>query len=105
MINEIKFSTNWNNKLHCQVFTTIRRSACYTKGSVWTVVAPKIEPFEVMVLDVKILTKPQMNEWIARLDTGYSLDELLEILFKMYPDAHLKTPFYFILLARVNPKS
>lgn len=100
----LNFSHNWNNKLNCKSFTTIRleNSSKYKVGNVFDVHLKKQSIKKVMVLEVKPFFLRNLNEFMANLDTGYSSPETKEILIKMYPDINFDTKrLYFILLKEV----
>jgi hypothetical protein len=101
-MEQLAFSYNWNKKLEGNCFTTLRLSDKYPPGTIVEVSCKTVKPFVARVVDRKKLTKPDLNEWICRLDTGYSRDETLEILHRMYPASHLKTPIYWHLLERAK---
>jgi hypothetical protein len=73
-MDTIKFSHNWNNKLDCHAFTTLRRSNPRRYAAI--------------------------SDFITWIDTGYSLDECKGILRKMYPDVIEQTPFDLVLLRK-----
>jgi hypothetical protein len=96
----LPFSYNWNNKLDCLAFTTIRlysaqnhvpdRPVQYTlkgvlKGN------GKLKGCKKFLLH-------EMNEYIAYLDTGYSLEEAKNIIIRMYPNVDFKTKQLALLL-------
>lgn len=98
----LKFSTNWNNKLFCPCFTSIRPSTRWQKGMTVTVTLNGDALYDAFIIDRRDYRKSQLSEFVARLDTGYSLDEMLEILHKMYPTSTATTPFGLLLLGRVK---
>lgn len=82
----LNFNHNWNGKLNCDYFTTIRlynedkykvgeRFECYLKGQFKGVVE---------VVSVKVIYLHQINNWIAWLDTGYDVHTTQNILREMY---------------------
>ena len=91
-MNEIKFMHNWNNKLDCQVFTTIRK---YTQQKLNYYLDRIGEPFDVILgrkelkcqailkrVDVKPLQKfPYI---LLCLDTGKTDPEIIETIFKNF---------------------
>lgn len=101
----INFSTNWNNKLDCNCFTTLRlkNDKKYQLNHTYRIDLKK-KPFKkAEILEIKSIYFIQINEFIARLDTGYSAQETKDIIKKMYPKVNLSTqPFYFILLKTVT---
>lgn len=83
---QLNFSYNWNNKLACTSFTTFRlhNPRKYAKGKKLSVMLQGKNLKDVEVLDVRTLKIEKVNEFMAQLDTGYSVDEFKDILFKMY---------------------
>lgn len=99
----IKFSTNWNNKLNCTAFTTLRPAnpGKYAVGDKYEIECPKkIASFTAEIMAITIVKLDTLNPFISYLDTGYSVDEVKEILHKMYKGKVEK--FYLILLKKVN---
>lgn len=64
MHKQLKFSYNWNNKLDCNYFTTLRLSE-FTVGELYEVAAPKKEMFLAEVLAVKYIFIEHINDYIA----------------------------------------
>ena len=83
-MNTLDFSHNWNNKLDCNVFTTIRLSDRLKVGEWVQVTLNTRSKGQHLVLDKRSLKANQLNEWICFLDTGYSLAETRTILNNMY---------------------
>jgi len=80
----LRFSTNWNHKLNCDSFTTLRLdSSKYQVGSTYKVMF-KGYLKDVKVLDKKTLLLENITDWIAYLDTGYNREECIKIIKKMY---------------------
>lgn len=99
MIEQIKFSTTWNNKLNCRAFSTIRRATVkyqvgnqYTvllrdeqKGSVFAADGKKYIDFGVAtIVNISVFNLKQLTNGMAYIDTGYSCDEVIKILNAMY---------------------
>ena len=82
----IKFSTNWNQNLHCNAFTTIRlhNPTKYQKGRTYEIKHKDSLIGYATAMDVHSFTIDQLNEWRAYLDTGYSAAETRAVLEKMY---------------------
>lgn len=93
----LDFSYNWNNKLDCRFFTTIRRSARFEVGDVVEVFLGADRLGEVEIKGKKHLTIATLNDWIAGVDTGYSVEETVKILKRMYADLNDATPLFFYL--------
>lgn len=79
----IKFSTNWNQKLNCKHFTTLRISGKY-EGANHLLVEFKGKYKVGRVIETRKLKLWSLNEFMCRLDTGYSLKETFDIIGKMY---------------------
>lgn len=103
VVNRINFSYNWNNKLNCNAYTTLRlrNDAKYKIGQLHEITLEGSHKHYARILDIKHTTMHSLNEYIARLDTGYSLAECKDVLRKMYPKADWNhQPISIILLAK-----
>lgn len=82
----LKFSTNWNNKLNCKCFTTFRlyNPKIHYIGAKFDVVLKNEVIKRVEVIECRRMHLADVNEWVARIDTGYSKDEFKEIVQKIY---------------------
>lgn len=105
--NTLNFSTNWNDKLFCDCFTTFRPNyPIYSVGKRFDVVLNGNQFFgEVDVIEKKVMKLRDVNEWIARLDTGYSLDEFQKLVRTMYKNKFgdiENLQFCLLLLKRVK---
>lgn len=84
--DRLDFSTNWNTKLRCLFFTTLRlrNDKKYYKGATFQTSFQNYPKGKVKVYDIRFITIDKINDWIARLDTGYSANECRKILKEMY---------------------
>jgi hypothetical protein len=82
-IKILKFSTNWNNKLDCKSFTTLRLSSKYYQGQRLVIQYQK-KCCLAKIIDARSIRCSQINLFVAKLDTGYNVAETLDILGKMY---------------------
>jgi hypothetical protein len=83
-MKELEFSHNWNGKLENNAFTTFRLSSRFDIGE-WVNVRLDIKSLGPhLIIGKKHLKAGDLNEWIAWLDTGYSLAETRNILNNMY---------------------
>lgn len=82
----LEFTTNWNNKLNCKSFTTIRlhNPVKYCIGATFKVYLKGVYKGCAKVLDVKRFTIKDINNYVSYLDTGYSPDECRRIIKEMY---------------------
>ena len=104
-MNVLNFSHNWNNKLDCKAFTTLRIS---NKFELEETIQIKLKgkPIEgvFQCKDKRIFKLDDINEFIARLDTGYSASECKEILKKMYKNKNIdwsKQDIFFYLIVKL----
>ena len=99
----LKFSNNWNNKLNCVYFTTLRLSNRFNIGHT-VKVEFKEHSFYAEVVGKRTLTMKMLNEFICGIDTGYSVAETEDLLQRMYHEVSdwSNQPIYFYLLRRVK---
>ncbi|HRO70899.1 MAG TPA: hypothetical protein PK951_10980 [Chitinophagaceae bacterium] len=84
---EIPFSYNWNNKLDCQAFTTVRiyNPAKHIPGiQVNPILKGQSKAMSTLVA-VKPFFLKNVNPFIAFLDTGYDVENFKHIVRNMYP--------------------
>jgi uncharacterized protein YqfB (UPF0267 family) len=102
--NEIHFSSNRNNKLSNELsFTDFRPdSAGLCVGKKYRVLLKKKFLFRVTILDKRTMELEQVNEWIARIDSGVSLEEFKKAIHLMYPqkEKEPKMTFCFLLMLK-----
>lgn len=81
-----RFSQNWNGKLSGSSFTTIRLydEKKYAVGTVHEIWFNDKQLGKARVVGMRKMMSSKMNEWIARLDTGYSLAETHRLFGRMY---------------------
>ena len=85
MDSTINFQTNWNGKLDCKCFTTFRLSGGkYRIGGTYEIQLKGKYVKVARCIDKKTLRLDQVNEWSARIDTGYSLEEFCKLVTTMY---------------------
>jgi len=98
-MDKISFSYNWNNKLNCNFFTTIRslNPGKYHAGVQHEVVLKGDRIGIAEIVSVKAIYGRNINEYIAGLDTGYSIEETLKILSRMYKCDVSEKQFSFAL--------
>lgn len=84
----LKFSYNWNNKLECNAFTTLRMPDNWNVGDTVSIFLAKgkewIYKGDGLILEKKTFYRDSINEYVARLDTGYSATKCKDLLTKMY---------------------
>lgn len=85
-MERIDFSQNWNNKLSCNAFSTLRlqNNRKYIVGQTYEIsLEGKFLGFAQLAVKNSFLGK-NISEFIARIDTGLSVTELKKILKNMY---------------------
>lgn len=82
----LKFTTNWNNKLNCQCFTTLRlhNPKKYFVGAKKDIFLDNRLKGAATIIGVQSFLLEHINDFIARLDTGYSAKECQKIILEMY---------------------
>lgn len=105
-MDKMNFSYNWNNKLDCHAFTTLRicnPSKHIVGNKVEIILKDKvIGPGTIMAVNRFHLDK--INPFISYLDTGYSVDECKKIIRTMYPKVDfLKCQLALILIVKDKP--
>jgi len=83
-MKELKFSYNWNNKLDCKAFTTLRLSNKYFIGDELEVILNKKVLYNATIIDKKTFKMKDITDWVAYIDTGYDKNECTKILERMY---------------------
>lgn len=99
-MEQIKFSYNWNKKLNCKAFTTLRLydPKKYRIGIEYEVFLIDKMIKKIEIIDIKVVEYKKINNFISYLDTGYSLGETKTILSRMYPFMHKQNQTYFMLI-------
>jgi hypothetical protein len=106
-MEDLKFSYNWNNKLDGHAFSTIRlrNDMKYYVGAKKTVYLKDELKGTATVVYVTHILIAQINEAIARLDTGYPAEECKNIIKTMYKNKAIdwnKQQLCFCILAYNN---
>lgn len=85
--NDLKtnFSKNWNNKLDCDCFTTLRLSSSkYQVGQIHEIILDGKHKKFAKIIEIKSLKLSQINEFIGHLDTGMDAKATKELMIRMY---------------------
>ena len=108
MDERLEFEDNFNNKLNCQCFTTIRihqpvRNAI---GAVKQVYLKGVWKGNAWIIHATTITMDRINLPMAKLDTGLSPEEcrrLIKSLYKNRPGINWKTqPLDYMVLEYVK---
>lgn len=107
-MSDLHFSTNWNGKLNCDYFTSIRmwNENKYFVSSVFKLYLKNRYKCDVQIVEIKKITLTQLNDWMAWLDTGYSAATTRDILRKMYKNKRFVNldiqPFAYIMFKKIK---
>lgn len=87
----LDFSHNWNGKLHGKAFTTIRlwNEKKYRLEKEYDVYVGSFRRGRAKLISIKRIKLHQINEHIARLDTGFSATECREMFRTMYKNKNI----------------
>lgn len=101
----LRFNHNWNKKLDCHCFTTLRLSSGYNFGETVQVLLGGVNWCLAKVTGKKQFNIEDINAFIAGVDTGYSAEECKQLLRNMYKNKNIdwsKQPVYLYLLQKVG---
>ncbi len=88
-MEKLNFSYNWNGKLDCQAFTTIRLSNKYVVGQTLQVFLKDRFLGLAQVFDIAELKSVyELNIWQAMLDTGYDITETQTVIYNLNGKDH-----------------
>lgn len=102
-MEKLEFTTNWNNKLDCKCFTTIRiyNPAKHFRGNKFEVYLQKQFKTNAYVIGTIVAKLEELSDYVCFLDTGYSKEETTAIFRKMYPKTDFETQKICVILLRV----
>lgn len=84
-LGKLEYATNWNGKLDCTSYTTLRlANSSKSKGRKFAIYLKGKRIHDAEIVDIKTISIDQINEWIARLDTGYSREKCISVIKTMY---------------------
>jgi uncharacterized protein YqfB (UPF0267 family) len=112
-MDKIVFSYNWNNKLAGIYFTSLRlrNDQKYILGKTYEICIRKKKQdiffCYATLMDLRNLKLPEINQFIAGIDTGYSTDECRNIIKTMYKNSKINwdKQQMALLLFRKNDKN
>ncbi|HRK00994.1 MAG TPA: hypothetical protein PL089_15395 [Ignavibacteria bacterium] len=105
----LEFTYNWNNKLDCKCFTSIRLSDRYRVGEEFKIIlinkkVPQVKGV-ARIIEIKEFYLHQLNTFIAALDTGYSVPECKKIIERMYKNTDFENKqLKLILFLKIDSK-
>lgn len=106
-MEKLNFSYNWNNKLDCKSFTALRlkNDRKYIIGSEMEVYLNADFKGIFRIITAKHLKIFEINEFIARLDTGYDRNECIKTIQTIYKNKSIdwnKQELSLILLVKIK---
>lgn len=109
-VGTIPFSQNWNGKLDCDFFTTLRlaNNNKYRVGDAYEITLKGIVFCHAKIVEVRYIVIEQVNDWIARLDTGYDAEACKTLIKTMYKNKQIdwrSQRLAYIMLEKPNPYS
>lgn len=107
-MEKLVFSTNWNNKLDCRCFSTIRvyNPRKHYKDNQFEIYLQRKYKGKAVVLGVIKTYLEKLNDYVCYLDTGYSKAETVELLRRMYKSKNIdfkKQQITILLLQKIEP--
>ena len=86
MDERLEFTENWNGKLNCSTFTTMRlhNPQKYCVGAIKQIYLKGIWKGNAKVIDVKRIYLKDINLYVAKLDTGLPIDKCRDLFRNMY---------------------
>ena len=86
MDERLDFSQNWNGKLNCNRFTTMRlhNPIKYCVGAVKQIYLKGVWKGNAKVLDVRRIYLKDINQFVAKLDTGLPVEDCRQLFRTMY---------------------
>ena len=70
----------------------------YQVGQTYDIYLNGTKIYQATINDIRDIRIGKVNEWVARLDTGYSLKETLTIIKRMYKRVDWKVTFMRVIL-------
>lgn len=85
-INSISFGTNWNSKLNCSAFSSIRlrNDKKFILGHEYQVILKDQPIFVCRLVAISHFMLDGMSDAMSFIDTGYNKKETIAMIEKMY---------------------
>ena len=112
-MNNLHFMQNWNKKLDCDIFTTIRiydssKHFIGAKFSITWLHGNSILPLEDReCIHINIFNLSSLTNGLALLDTGYNAKDTASIIRTMYKHKNVdvdKVQWVALYLKKIKPK-
>lgn len=102
----LEFSQNWNGKLYCKHWTTIRlrNNHKYRRGDSYDIYLKDEFLGIAELIGLRYTTRGKLNEFVCYLDTGYDVVSTQNMLGKMYGrDRDKQLGFYLFKWVKLEP--
>ena len=98
-LRRLRFSSNFNGKLHCRHFTTLRPydKAKFTLNYVYRIELNGELLGTAQLIGIRKTRPSKLNEFVCRLDTGYGVSETQRMISKIYNTTD-DIPLMFLML-------
>lgn len=101
-MEKIGFSTNWNKKLNCDYFTTLRLAnpKKYEVGKTYQIELNEKPIFLAQIVEIKTLKMYDLTPFQCALDTGYNKPETMQIIRNIYKNKvqNIENHFFNLIL-------
>lgn len=96
----IKFRENFNNKLNCTYFTTIRECipSKYHVGAIYKIYVGSLYLKKAVLLKATIVTLNQLDDVFLYMDSGCDRSQFMSVFRDFYPLSNLNSTAYYRLL-------
>lgn len=85
-LRRLKFTSNFNGKLGCRHFTTLRRwdETKFQLNYIYEVYLNDELLGTAQLIGIRKTQPSKLNEFVCRLDTGYGVEETQRMISKIY---------------------
>ncbi len=85
-MKNVKFNKNWNNKLYCMSFSTVRLSSStkFKEGEIYRIWENDISKGTATLMCINEFLLANISPAMCLLDTNYEKDEYTKMFKKMY---------------------
>ena len=102
-MENLDFTYNWNRKLDCDMYTTIRiNQTKFYAGNQFNIRLKKADHHRAEVVEVKTFALDKLNAFMAGIDTGYSVEECKQVIRRMYGEKADSLVYVFVLLKKLK---
>lgn len=102
-MKRINFAKNWNGKLHCEAFSSLRLANAekYVVGETYEVWLGERVHSGAVLVSARLLPLREMTEEMAYLDTGLSLKETKALLREFYSEITEESKMHYLIFIKI----